>query len=211
MRRLVPAATAALCGSLFVAGPVSAHPHVWVTVKAELIYENGAVKAVRHHWLFDEGYSSFAMQGLDTNNDGKLSPEELQPLAKENTDNLAEFGYFTVLKVDGKHIDMKTPLEPSMREVGKQLELSFILPVQTPVLAKRTVYLDVYDPTFFVDFAYADAPDAVRLTNAPQGCAVQVSKPQNKPEQSLAKLSEDYFANANMGLQFASKVFVACP
>lgn len=211
MRRTLSAVAVALCGVLSAATGAFAHPHVWVTVKAELVYENGAVKAVRHHWLFDEGYSSFAMQGLDADNDGKLSPAELQPLAKENTDNLAEFGYFTVLKIDGKHLDMKAPLEPSMREVGKQLELSFLLPVQAPVAAKRTVYLDVYDPTFFVDFAYADAPDAVRLTGAPQGCAVQVSRPQNKPEQSLAKLSEDYFANANMGLQFASKVFVACP
>jgi ABC-type uncharacterized transport system substrate-binding protein len=211
MRQSVAALAALVCGFLGVAMPALAHPHVWVSVKAELVYENGAVKAVRHHWLFDEGYSSFAMQGLDTDNDGKLSPAELQPLAKENTDNLAEFGYFTVLKVDGKRVDVAAPLEPAMREVGKQLELSFLLPVPAPVAARRTVYLDVYDPTFFVDFAYADAPDAVRLTNAPQGCAVQVSRPQNKPDQSLAKLSEDYFANANMGLQFASKVFVACP
>lgn len=211
MRRSVAALAALVCGYLCAAVPAGAHPHVWVTVKAELVYENGAVKAVRHHWLFDEGYSSFAMQGLDADNDGKLSPAELQPLAKENTDNLAEFGYFTVLKVDGKRIDVAAPLEPSMREVGKQLELSFLLPVPGPVVAKRTVYLDVYDPTFFVDFAYSDAQDAVRLTNAPKGCAVQVSRPENKPDQSLAKLSEDYFANANMGLQFASKVFVACP
>ena len=69
--------------------------------------------------------------------------------------------------------------------------------------------LDVYDPTFFVDFSYAEGDDAVRLAGGPAGCAVQLSRPK-KPDPKGA-LSEDYFANANMGFQFASKVIIACP
>ena len=37
-------------------------------------------------------------QGLDKNSDGKLTPDELQNLAKENAESLVEFDYFTVLK-----------------------------------------------------------------------------------------------------------------
>src|SRR5215217_7471629 len=93
--------------SVVVAGlawsaPALAHPHVWVTAKAELIYaSDGKVAAVRHSWTFDEAYSAFATQGLDKNNDGKLSPDELQELAKVNTASLAEFEYFTHLKANG--------------------------------------------------------------------------------------------------------------
>ena len=92
----------------------------------------------------------------------------------------------------------------------KTLTLNFTLPVKTPAPAKRSLILDVYDPTFFVDFSYAEG-DAVTLTGAPKGCAVQLSRPKKPETASLGKLSEDYFANANMGFQFASKVIVACP
>ena len=45
-------------------GPALAHPHVWVTVKSEIEFTGGKVSAVVHDWVFDEMYSSFALQGL---------------------------------------------------------------------------------------------------------------------------------------------------
>lgn len=196
---------------LGASGPAAAHPHVWVTVKAELLYEpSGKVKAIRQHWTFDEGYSSFAIQGLDTNKDGIYSREELAELAKVNTDALAESGYFTVLKVDGKRTDFAKPVEESLDHDGKVLTLHYLLPLAEPAIARRTLILDVYDPTFFVDFSYAEIEKPVTLTGGGNGCAIQVTRPR-KPDMSQSKLSEDYFANANMGLQFASKVIIACP
>ena len=62
----------------------------------------GQVIGIEHHWQFDEAYSAFAVQGLDTNKDGTISREELAALAKENTESLSEFDFFTKLKVDGK-------------------------------------------------------------------------------------------------------------
>jgi ABC-type uncharacterized transport system substrate-binding protein len=208
---IAAAVAGALAGSVLVAAPAAAHPHVWVEARAELVYApGGQVSAVRHRWTFDEGYSSFAVQGLDTDKNGVFSREELAELAKINAESLAEFGYFTVLKADGKRQDFTAPKDPVLDHDGKALTLSFLLPVKDAVAAKRTVILDVFDPTFFVDFSYAPDDRAVTLAGAPQGCAVQVSRPK-KPDPAQQKLSEDFFANANMGLQFASKVIVACP
>src|SRR5579864_2884380 len=74
---------------------LAAHPHVWVTVETEI--EFGPKKEItgfKHKWTFDEFYSEFAVQGLDTNGDGKYSEEELKPLAKTNVEALKEFEYF---------------------------------------------------------------------------------------------------------------------
>jgi ABC-type uncharacterized transport system substrate-binding protein len=77
-----------------------AHPHVWVDAASELVYDDqGRLTAVRHHWLFDEEFSAYALQGLDTDRDGKYSAAELKPLAKENVESLKDFGYFTDLSV----------------------------------------------------------------------------------------------------------------
>ncbi|WP_293856292.1 DUF1007 family protein [uncultured Alsobacter sp.] len=203
----------ALIAAFLMAAPhaAQAHPHVWVTVKAELLFEpSGKVKAIRQHWTFDEGYSSFAIQGLDTNKDGIYSREELAELAQVNTDALAESGFFTVLKLDGKRADFGKPSEEWLEHDGKVLTLHYLLPLATPASAKRTLILDVNDPTFFVDFSYAEIDQPVTLTGGGAGCAIQITRPK-KPDMAMSKLSEDYFANANMGLQFASKVIVACP
>jgi ABC-type uncharacterized transport system substrate-binding protein len=49
MRAIAAAATAVL-----VSLPASAHPHVWVTMEATLLYENGSFVGIRHTWSFDE-------------------------------------------------------------------------------------------------------------------------------------------------------------
>ena len=48
----------------------SAHPHVWVAVKSEVLFgADGKITGIRHAWTFDEMYSAFATQGFGT--DGK--------------------------------------------------------------------------------------------------------------------------------------------
>ena len=61
LSRLVLAALAVL----LVASAALAHPHVWVTMKSELVYAaDGSITGIRHAWTFDEMFSTFATQGL---------------------------------------------------------------------------------------------------------------------------------------------------
>jgi len=201
----------ALLAGLGFARPAAAHPHVAVVVRAELVFAaDGKITSVRHRWTFDEAYSAYAVQGLDTNRDGIFSREELADLAKVNAESLSEFDFFTVVKTDGKRQEFASPRDYWLEHDAGRLTLNFTLPLREAAAVRRTLILDVADPTFFVDFSYVDGNDAVMLTGAPKGCATQVTRPR-KPDMAQGKLSEDYFANANMGLQFASKVIVACP
>lgn len=209
-----------LVASLALAAPAHAHPHVWITAKAEIAYgEGGRVTGIRHAWTFDASYSAFVTQGLDKNGDGRLAPDELAGLATENTANLAEFGYFTKLKVAGRDQLFADPTEPGMAMEGDKLTLSFLLPLKAPVAQGRGVAaLEVYDPTFFVSFSLSEGTDAARLAGAPAGCAATVTRPKTpEPVQAAAKpgMSEAFFealtASSNYGLQFANRILVACP
>ena len=101
---------AVLLACLGFAGSAAAHPHVAVVVRAELVFSaDSKVAAVRHRWTFDEAYSAYAVQGLDTNKDGVFSREELADLAKVNAESLSEFDFFTVVKTDGKRQEFTAP------------------------------------------------------------------------------------------------------
>ncbi|MEH3118271.1 MAG: DUF1007 family protein [Methylorubrum populi] len=204
---------------LALVGPAAAHPHVWITARAELAYEAGRVAGIRQAWTFDPEYSAFLTQGLDANGDGKVSPEELQGSASEHAGNLAEFAYFTKLKVAGREQAFTEPRDARMVLDGGRLTLSFLLPLKTPaVQGKGVAALEIYDPTYFIAFSLAEGADAVRLAGAVPGCTMTVTRAKNTEPavaQAGPSMTEAMFealtAASNYGEQFANRAIVACP
>lgn len=195
--------------------PASAHPHVNVTARAEVLYgPDGKVTGVRHAWTFDKLYSAFITQGLDANKDGKLAADELQDLARENTTSLVDFDYFTVVKANGAKQAFGEPRDYGMTYANEEATLSYVLPLKNPV-PNKLVTIEVYDPTFFVAFAMAAGEDAARLVSAPKGCSMTVTRPKPIETAQQQSLSEAFFealdASANYGAQFSNRVLVACP
>jgi ABC-type uncharacterized transport system substrate-binding protein len=196
-----------------LASPALAHPHVWVTAKAEIVFApDGRVTGVRHHWTFDEAYTAYVTQGLDKNNDGKLIPEELQELADENAASLNEFDYFTVLKARGKPQAFDPPREARMTMEKTQVAMSFLLPLKTPVAPTGAVSIEIEDPTFFVYFNLTEGQTAISLANAPQGCVTSIAKA--KPlDATMQQILQDEGAiqPQDIGIEYANRAIIACP
>jgi ABC-type uncharacterized transport system substrate-binding protein len=209
---------AALARLLMVAGlllaggsAADAHPHVWVTSASELVYApDGSLTGVRHAWTFDDMFSSYALQGVETKTKGVYTREELQPLAQTNVEALKEFDYFSLAKADGKKQQFEQPVDYFMEAKDGLLTLHFTLPLKAPVKSKR-LSLEVYDPTFFVDFKLADQEPA-KLVGAPPGCQMKYLRPDDGAA-SAQVLGEQSFAggNLNFGVMFANKITVDCP
>ena len=202
-----------LVGALVVgAGSAQAHPHVWITATSELIYApDGSITGVRHAWTFDDMFSTYALQGLETKVKGVYSHEELAPLAQINVESLKEFGFFTFAKADGKKQKFEEPVDYFLEYKDALLTLHFTLPLKMPVKAK-TLALEVFDPEFFIDFTFADK-DPVRLVGAPGACQMKFQRP-NDGSANAQKLGEQNFTsgeNSNFGAMFANKILVECP
>lgn len=175
----------AATGAALLAGlPAGAHPHVWVTVEATLLYENGAFTGVRHKWTFDEYYTTTAIEGLDKNKDGVYDREELAELAKVNIDALKDFDYFTHPTLASQALKLGEPKEYWLEHKSGALALIFTVPFAAPVLTDAKAFsFAVYDPTFFIAFDLAKTGNALQIGGgAPKSCKLKVEQPEQQRE-----------------------------
>jgi ABC-type uncharacterized transport system substrate-binding protein len=206
---LLLAAAAAMAGPQ----PASAHPHVFVTVKSELVYgPDGSMTAVRHSWTFDDMFSTYATQGLETKQKGVFTREDLAPLAEVNITSMKEYNYFTHAKADGKKIAFGDPKDYWLEYKDAILTLHFTLPLKTAARSK-TFELEVYDPEYFIDLSF-DEKEPAKLASAPAQCQLAMTKPEPPAPpadlQRLDRAARAAEAFAGMGGQFASKISVKC-
>jgi ABC-type uncharacterized transport system substrate-binding protein len=210
---LLAAAGLALFLAAFLAAPAQAHPHVWVTMKSDIVYAtDGSVTGVRHAWTFDDMFSTFATQGLESKEKGKFTREELAPLAQVNIESLKEYDYFTIARANGKKAEFAPPIDYWLDYTDGVLTLHFTLPFKTPVKA-ASVDFEMYDPTWFVDFSFAEK-DPARLVGAPANCKLSVARPGEASATPKSQPGEAFFENlapsSNYGAQFANKIAVRC-
>jgi ABC-type uncharacterized transport system substrate-binding protein len=207
----------ALAGLLIACGGACAHPHVWVTVHSELVYApDGSITGVRHAWTFDDMFSAFATQGIESKIKGEFTREELAPLAEVNVTSLKEYDYFTYAKANGRKLEFSDPLAGYYLDFDKKetvLTLHFMLPLKQPVKAKALT-VEVYDPEYFIDFSFADK-DPARLVGAPAHCKLTVGR----PEEMNVALAQQFSLLAagqrdptlTIGAEYANKLLVKCP
>jgi ABC-type uncharacterized transport system substrate-binding protein len=210
MTRILGRFALALLG-LFAVTQASAHPHVWVTMKGEVVYgTDGNATGIRHAWTFDDMFSTFATQGLASKEKGKFTREELSSLAEVNVTSLKEFDYFTHARQNGKKAELNAPVDYYLEFANGLLTLNFTLPFKAPAKA-QSLDVEVYDGTYFVDFSFAEKEPA-KLVGAPADCKVTVAKPGEAPAQGKG---ESFFSNlapnSNFGAKFANKIAVSCP
>lgn len=208
---------ALLLAAALAPGAASAHPHVWVTVETEVVYDNHkGVTGFRHKWTFDEAYSQFAVEGRDLNNDGQYDREELKELAEVNIASLKEFEFFTFPRVANKLVDREPPKDYWLAYRDGLLTLFLTLPLKTPIPPDKIkdFTFAVFDPTMYVDFAFAK-DDPVRLGSAPPNCVAIVKAPDpnaiHRNNQTLSGITDDAGAASGVAEQYAKSVSISCP
>jgi ABC-type uncharacterized transport system substrate-binding protein len=205
---------AALATLALSAGVAAAHPHVWVTMKSQVVYApDGTVTGIRHAWTFDDMFSTFATQGLESKQKGVFTREELQPLAEVNVTSLKEYDFFTHAKANGRKTEFVEPKDYHLEFKDSVLTLHFMLPLKTPVKAKSFDF-EVYDTAYFVDFQLEEK-EPVSLSGAPADCKLTVGKPQEMTAEMARRLAEippgGQIPADSYGAAFANKIAVRCP
>jgi ABC-type uncharacterized transport system substrate-binding protein len=216
MLRLTAVLMTAFAVVAFSGATAFAHPHVWVTIRSELVFApDGTVVGVRHAWTFDDMFSAFAIQGIEAKKKGEFTREELAPLAEVNVTSLKEYDYFTYATANGKKLQFVDPPAGYYLDFDKEntlLTLHFMLPLKQPLKAKDFT-VAVYDPEFFIAFNLAEKEPA-KLVDAPANCKLAVGKPQQMSSAlawQFSRLPAVRNPTLTIGAEYANRLLVKCP
>jgi ABC-type uncharacterized transport system substrate-binding protein len=219
MQRIIANATAMTAAALSLAVPADAHPHVWISMRSDVVFnDKGEIAGVAVEWTFDDGYTQMALDGLDTNGDGVYSQSELDPLTQENLQSLKDYNYFVVPRVDGKVVAINDPTEYGQIYSDNKLELHFTVPLATPVDPHNVEFLyKIYDPEFYIAMDYVNEDPVGVVGDMPKGCHLEVKpvvsdQQLDQTRQMLATKGTDWKPpeDEDFGGLFAQPTVVLC-
>lgn len=214
VRKPVIAAVAAL---LLAPAAASAHPHIFVEARLEVVAgDNGQIAELRNVWRFDEVFSSSVLLDFDKNSNLKLDPDELKAVGKTVRQSLADFDYYTNMTDNGKHIEVSPPDVINVDFKDHQLLMFFAVKPATPIPLKGTLSFGVYDPSLYTSIDFATDKDMVLIGNGFKTCTHKVVRPD--PDQVIAQnqksLTDAFFndpTGTNMSKLFATRIDITCP
>ncbi|MCB1377603.1 MAG: DUF1007 family protein [Alphaproteobacteria bacterium] len=210
---------ALVCLPLAMAGKAAAHPHVWIEMRSDIVFnDQGQIQGINLIWTFDDGYAQMALDGLDANGDGVYSQSELDPLTKENIASLKDYEYFTVMRYKGAKQALGEVTEYGQIWSNDKLQLHFQVPLQTPVDPVAGEFMvKVYDPEFFIAIDYVKDDPVTVVGNMPRNCRLDVkpvptSEELEKTQQMLASKGPDWKPDTDedFGALFAQPVLIEC-
>ena len=171
-------AAAAFAGAVCAAVPAMAHPHVWIDMRSDVVFDDkGLITGLNLMWTFDDAYAQVALDGMDANGDGDYSPQELEPLTKENLESLKDYDFFTVMRFNGDKQPFGPIVESGQLWSNNKLQLHFQLPLKTPIdPVKGEFVTKVYDPEFYIAIDYVKDDPVSVIGSMPKNCQL-VMKP----------------------------------
>jgi ABC-type uncharacterized transport system substrate-binding protein len=213
-RRLRAAVALQGAALMFVPLHAGAHPHVWITVKGEIVFEpDQTITEIRYNWSFDEAYSAYAVLGLGKAANGNITSEELKNTSIVNAQAFQEAQYFTFVTTDGSKIGFSGASDYRLGYDNGRLNLAFRLHLQNPIPASHNFEIKIYDPTFFVSLTLSGAEDAIKAVNLPYGCAMRLTRPESLVDAQRAIADEVFLqmeGNSTYGARYANEADVTC-
>ncbi len=126
------------------------HPHVFVVNKIIIVFDDHGFSGIRVNWGFDEFFSSMIAGDYDKNRNKKLEKPEIAIIKKEAFSYLANFDYFSFIKIDGKPFKVKWVTNFSAALSDGKLTYEFFIPCHVKALSTfKEITIAQYDPTYY--------------------------------------------------------------
>lgn len=156
--------------------PADAHPHVWITYLATLVFHAGKVTALREQWTFDQDFTLVALGDLPTGAATKvLKPSDIPVLEKSEFSNLRNYAYFHHVFLGEADQGIGALQDFTARLSGQELVYNFTLALKAPIDPRATPpEIGIWDDTFFVDVEPASDAGITMEGDGAAGCSTAI-------------------------------------
>jgi ABC-type uncharacterized transport system substrate-binding protein len=159
-----------------VSSQAFAHPHVWVSTRAQVVLVGGYLDKVQVTWSFDELFTSLVLMDNDANSDGQLSSAEVANVRRTYFDNLKGYDYFAHLSLGKRSLPVTvTEFNATITAAGNAV-YTFVIPVGQRLDTKTAFSFAFYDESFYTDMVF-EKQEPVRLEVTEGGKANFLIKP----------------------------------
>jgi ABC-type uncharacterized transport system substrate-binding protein len=203
----------ALVSGLFLAGgQAGAHPHVWIDLETKPVIDaDGNITGLEVAWIFDPFYTVFALEDQRTN-DG-VDQEGLNRMVATNLQKLRPYDFFTDIRAGGAKVELGPVETFNAGVLDDKLWMHFIVTFETPVDPRAESFsYAVYDPTFYIEIAYADRAKANLDAASMPGCEAELDEANPTAETITLAQSLDAATTGpdTLGAMFAQRVRIEC-
>lgn len=210
---------ALVCALALAAGPVAAHPHIFIDTELEVIFDAaGQATHVRVTWIYDDFYSLLMIEdrGLDPDGDGTLTPEEHAALQGFDMAWDADFLGDTHVLAGDAAVGLGRPSDWTAAYVDGRIVSTHLRALDRPVAAAEApLVVQVYDPGYYSAYYITAQPV---LTGAPAGCSAQVFEPDRDAADAILQAALDELAGSidlemefpAVGAAYAEEARITC-
>lgn len=208
----------ALISSSVTATSLTAHPHIFVDTKFELIVDDGGqLTDVRVIWEYDELYSLLITEdnSLDPDGDGLLTEAEITKLTGFDMQWGDGFNGDLVIADGDTRVTLSGPRDITVSFADGRIKTTHVRALKKPISPGETATIKAYDPTYYTAYEVT-RPVTVVGTGI---CNIRLKVPEPNStlvglQQKLATL-EPQMAPLDAGLpdigsQMATSVIVTC-
>jgi len=162
---------------MVVAGAAASHPHVFVDVGIEVIFDDrNNAEALRITWTYDDLFSLLIVEerNLDPDFDGILTPDETAALQGFDMAWDAGFPGDTYALLGDRPLGLSGPSDWATSYADGRLTSTHLRRLDPPVLlADQPLVVQVYDPSFYTAYSIARPT----LLTGTTDCAAQSYEP----------------------------------
>lgn len=192
-----------LLGFGLAAGPVLAHPHVWIDARIEVILnDRNEATGVRVGWTYDDLYSLYIVgdMGLDPDWDGKLTPEEVAQLAGFDMEWIPGFDGDSYAIMGEAALALSGPQDWTASYADGRITTSHLRSLAQPVpVAEVPLIIQVYDPGYYTSYSIPYDP----VVTGGQGCTSTTFVPDlDAADQALQDALKEFTPDVDLEQEF---------
>lgn len=145
--------------------PATSHPHVFISQKTGIVFDEKGLAGFRVSWVFDEMFSIMIAEDFDVDRNGILDKEEVGVIREKAFGYIAPHNYYIHVNIDGKPFAVKYIKEFNAALKDGKLRYDFFIPCHVRATkAPKKIKISPYDPEYYSSI-YFPNDDPVTFKN----------------------------------------------